>query len=287
MAEKRKTIDDLRNKIAEGKKITYTACYDYPMARIAEQADIDIILLGDSITMVIEGNDSTVPADFEHMLRCAQAVRKAAPTAFLLGDMPYGTYLADNSDTIRLAFRYFKEADVDAVKVEGGVNVCPVIESLTNATIPVFGHIGLTPQSALSLGGFKTQGRDVTSAKRLVYEAREIENAGAIAIAVECVPAKVGKIITDNANIPILSTGAGPHCDGHFQNMYDLLGLFDKFVPKFVKQYAKLHDVILDAMKEFVADVEEGRYPADEHNYKIASKQYEQLVAELKDEGLM
>jgi 3-methyl-2-oxobutanoate hydroxymethyltransferase len=287
MVKGKKTIEYLRNKMATGGKITYTACYDYPLARIAEKAGIDIILLGDSIAMVIEGNDSTVPADFEHMLRCARAVRKGAPTVFLIGDMPYGTYFADIGETIKLAFRYFKEATVDAIKVEGGLNVCPIIRALTNATIPVVGHIGLTPQSALSLGGFKTQGRTAESAKRLVREAREIEKAGAIAIAVECVPMEIGKIIAEGANLPILSTGAGPHCHGQFMNIYDLLGLFEEFRPKFVKRYANLHETAVAAMKEFIAEVESGRYPAEEHNYTMDKGQADLLIEELKRENLI
>lgn len=283
MVKGKKTIEYMHEKLSDGKKLTYTACYDYPMAKIAEEAGIDIILLGDSITMVIEGNSTTVPADFEHMLRCARAVRKGAPKAFLIGDMPYGTYLADNGKTIELAFRYFKEANVDAVKVEGGLNILAVVSELTKATIPVIGHIGLTPQSLLSLGGFKTQGQSVESAKKLIYEAKALEEAGVIAIAVECVPAAIGKIITERASVPILSTGAGQYCDGQFLNMYDMLGFFDQFKPKFVKIYANLHEVILKGIKEFIAEVEDGKFPTDEYNYPLPPEQFDALMEEIGD----
>jgi 3-methyl-2-oxobutanoate hydroxymethyltransferase len=253
----------------KGQRITMITGYDYPMALLEERAGIDIILVGDSLGMTILGYDTTLPVTMDIMVEHAKAVRRGAPTAYVIGDMPYMSYQVSVEEAVRNAGRFMKEAGVDAVKLEGGRNVVDVIAALTKATIPVMGHLGLTPQSIAMLGGFKAQGRDIAAAEAIIEDAKAIEEAGAVSILLEAVPPEVAKVITERAKIPIISIGAGPYCHGQLLIVHDMLGFFDAFTPKFVKKYANLNKVILDALTQYKEDVENGVFPADEHCYKM------------------
>lgn len=202
------------------------------------------------------------------ILEHAKAVRRGAPTAYIIGDMPYMSYQPSIEEAIRNAGLYMK-AGMDAVKLEVGRNVVDIVAALAKATIPVMGHIGLTPQSIAMLGGFKAQGRDLTAAEMLIEDAKALEEAGATTLLLEAVPPEVAKVITERANIPVISIGAGPYCHGQLLIVHDMLGFFDAFTPKFVKKYADLNKIILDALAEYIKDVESGAFPAEEHCYKM------------------
>ncbi len=278
----KKTIQYLMEKKRRGEKITRTVLYDYPMAVLAEEAGIDVINVGDSLGMVVLGEDTTIRVTLDLLVAHAKAVRKGAPTAFIMGDMPFLSYQVSIEEAIRNAGRFLVEADMDAVKVEGGFNVIETIKALTQATIPVVGHTGLTPQSATSLGGFKTQGREAQTAFKLVQEVEALEKAGAVMILLEAVPAEVTKIITERSFVPILATGSGPHSDSPCILAYDIVGLTRRRLPKFVKQYANVANIIGDAFKRYVEDVKTGVYPDEAHSYNMAEGEYEKLLALLK-----
>ncbi|MCL4426546.1 MAG: 3-methyl-2-oxobutanoate hydroxymethyltransferase [Firmicutes bacterium] len=277
------TITTLQAKKARGEKITMLTCYDYPTALLEEKAGVDILLVGDSLAMTVLGHPSTLTATMDVMIVHAQAVRRGAPGAFLIGDMPYMSYQISKKEAIRNAGRFMAEAGCDAVKLEGGRNMAEVVEALTKATIPVMGHLGLTPQSIAQLGGFKAQGRNVDTALRVIEDAKILEEAGAFAILLEAVPPEVGKIITKQASIPIISIGAGPQCDGQLLIVHDMLGFFDAFTPKFVKKYANLNETILQAFREYIDDVTSGRFPASEHFYNMKPGEAARLEAQVKD----
>jgi 3-methyl-2-oxobutanoate hydroxymethyltransferase len=276
--QEKKTIQYLMEKKRKGEKIRRTVIYDYPMAVLAEAADIDVINVGDSIGMVVLGEDTTIKVKLDFLITHAKAVRKGAPTAFIMGDMPFLSYQISTEEAIKNAGRYIQEAEVDAVKIEGGFNVIETIKALTTATIPVVGHVGLTPQSAAGLGGFKTQGRDAESAFRLVKEVEALEKAGAIMILVEAVPAEVTKVITERSSVPILGTGSGPYSDSPSINPYDMLGFYQGKVPKFVKQYANLSEIISDAFRRYIKDVETGVFPDESFSYKMMKGEYERFL---------
>jgi len=284
LAREKVTIPYLYQKRARGEKITMLTCYDYPTAILQEKAGVDIILVGDSLAMTVLGHDSTLPATMDVMIVHAQAVRRGAPGAFLVGDMPYMSYQVSKEEAIRNAGRFMAEAGCDAVKLEGGRNVAEVVEALTRATIPVMGHLGLTPQSIAQLGGFKAQGRDVETALRLIEDARILEEAGAFAILLEAVPPEVARLVRERASIPIIGIGAGPHCDGQLLIVHDMLGFFEAFTPRFVKKYANLNEIMLKAFREYIDDVTAGRFPAPEHCYTMKPGEAERLEALLRKE---
>ncbi len=269
MTRDKVTLLTLQVKKEHNEPITMITGYDYPTARAEEAAGIDIILVGDSMAMTVLGHDSTLPISLDVMVAHAQAVRKGAPTAYLIGDMPYMSYQTSTSDAIRNAGRYMAEAGCDCVKLEGGSNALDTVEALVKATIPVMGHIGLTPQSIAQLGGFKSQGRTADSALKLIRDAKALENAGACMILVEAVPPEITKIIGERSGIPIISIGAGPYCDGQLLIVHDMLGWFDSFTPKFVKKYADLYGTITTALTHYVEEVRSRAFPAPEHNYSI------------------
>ncbi|HAI20751.1 MAG TPA: 3-methyl-2-oxobutanoate hydroxymethyltransferase [Clostridiales bacterium UBA8153] len=277
LAREKVTIPHLFQKKARGEKITMLTCYDYPTALLQEKAGVDIILVGDSLAMTVLGHDSTLPATMDVMVVHTQAVRRGAPGAFLIGDMPYMSYQVSSQEAIRNAGRFLAEARCDAVKLEGGRNVAEVVAALTRATIPVMGHLGLTPQSIAQLGGFKAQGRDAEAAWQVVEDAKALEQAGAFAILVEAVPPEVGQLITERASIPIISIGAGLHCDGQLLIVHDMLGFFEAFTPKFVKKYADLNGIILRAFREYIDEVVQGRFPAAEHCYSMKAGELARL----------
>ncbi len=276
------TILNLHNKMEAGQKITMLTGYDYPMALLEEKAGIDIILCGDSMAMTVLGHESTLNVDMETMIIHAKAVRKGAPTAFLVGDMPYMSYQISKKEAIRNAGRYMAEAGCDAVKLEGGANMAKTVKALVNATIPVMGHLGLTPQSIAQLGGFKSQGRDCSGALKIIEDARILEEAGISLLLLEAVPPEVAKIITDRANIPVIGIGAGPHVHGQLLIVHDALGFFDAFTPKFVKKYLDLNSVILDALNRYKDDVEQGQFPEEEQCYKLKDGEFEKICEQLE-----
>lgn len=279
---KRKGVPYLYEKKAKGEKMPRTALYDYPMACIAEEAGIDIINVGDSISMITFGNEDTLGAKLDIMIEHAIAVRKGAPTAFIMGDMPFGSYQVSEEEAVRNAIRYLKEAGTDSVKIEGGAEIVPLIRRLTEASIPVVAHTGLTPQSINLLGGYKTQGRDAEAAYQLIKNVIEFEKAGAVAVVVESVPQEVARIIYEKLSIPFLGTGAGPYSDSPMINLYDLLGFFER-TPRFAKRYANLKEIAVAAAKTFVSEVRKQIYPGPEHCYNMHEGEYDKLVSLCQD----
>lgn len=279
---KRKGVPYLYEKKAKGEKMPRTAVYDYPMACIAEEAGIDIINMGDSIAMVTFGNEDTLSAKLDVMIEHAIAVRKGAPTAFIMGDMPFGSYQVSHEEAVRNATRYLKEAAMDCVKIEGGAEIVPLVRRLTEASIPVIAHTGLTPQAINMLGGYKTQGRDAMAAHQLIKNVLEFEKAGAVAIVVESVPQEVAKIIYEKLTVPFLGTGAGPYSDSPMINLYDLLGFFER-TPRFAKRYANIKEIAVEATKTFVEEVHNQVYPGPEHCYNMREGEYEKLMSLCQD----
>jgi 3-methyl-2-oxobutanoate hydroxymethyltransferase len=281
--EKKVTIFDLQAKKRRGEPITMLTAYDYPTALLVERAGIDIILVGDSLGMVVLGYEGTVPVTMDEMIHHAKAVRRGASSPFLIGDMPFMSYQASISQAVANAGRFLQEAGMDAIKLEGGRGMVPTIKAIINAGIPVMGHIGLTPQSASLLGGFKVQGRDAASAKAILDDALALEEAGCFAILLEAIPDRLGKAITERVSIPTIGIGAGPHCDGQVLIFHDLVGLFEGFKPKFVKQYANLFAEIGQALERFKEDVEEETFPAPEHCYTIPDEEWAKFLALLEE----
>jgi 3-methyl-2-oxobutanoate hydroxymethyltransferase len=242
-------------------KITMLTAYDAAFGRMLDSAGVDMLLVGDSLGMVILGYYSTVAVTMDEMIHHASAVRRGATNTLLVGDMPFLSYQVSHADAIANAGRFFKEAGCDAVKLEGGLEVCGVTRAIVDAGMPVIGHIGLTPQTAGKLGGLKVQGKDAESARRLLLEAKALETAGAFCVVLECIPDGVAQYITDAISIPTIGIGAGVHCDGQVLVTHDLLGMFEKFIPSFVKQYTTLAPDIKNAVADFNKDVKDGVYP--------------------------
>jgi 3-methyl-2-oxobutanoate hydroxymethyltransferase len=253
-------------------RISMITGYDFPLAQLEERAGIDIILVGDSLGMTVLGYDSTLPVGMDIMIEHCQAVRRGAPGAFLVGDMPFMSYQTGPRDAVVNAGRFMKEAGTDAVKLEGGRNVQDIVAALTKATIPVMGHLGLTPQSIAMLGGFKAQGRSLAAAEALIEDAKALEEAGAVMILLEAVPPELAQLISERATIPIIGIGAGPFVHGQLLIVHDMLGFFDAFTPKFVKKYANLNATIADALAAYIQDIESGAFPQPEHNYKMEAE---------------
>jgi 3-methyl-2-oxobutanoate hydroxymethyltransferase len=242
--------------------------YDYPTAQIVDEAGIDVILVGDSVGMVVQGLTSTIPVTMEEMLYHAKLVARAAASALIVGDLPFLSYQGSCEEAIRNAGRFLKEAGAEAVKLEGGSQVADKIRAVVAAGIPVMAHIGLTPQSVHVLGGFKVQGKDLATREKILADARAVEEGGAFSVVLEAMPSSLAKEVTQNLRIPTIGIGAGPDCDGQVLVLHDLLGLFDRFTPKFVKQYAKLRASALKAVMDYKQDVESGKFPAEEQSFK-------------------
>jgi 3-methyl-2-oxobutanoate hydroxymethyltransferase len=274
---KKVTAHTLIEKKKAKQPITWLTAYDFPMAQFEEKAGIDIILVGDSIGMTTFGFDSTLPVTMDLLIPHTQAVRKGAPNVFLIGDMPYMSYQVCAQEAVRNAGRFMAECGCDAIKLEGGREVLDTIKAIIRATVPVVGHLGLTPQSIAMLGGFKAQGRDAAAAVRLIEDAKLLEEAGVCMILVEAVPPEVGKIIAERAQIPIIGIGAGPHVDGQCLIVHDMLGMFEAFTPKFVKKYASIGEQVVTALKDFTQDVARGGFPAPEHCYKMPESELRRL----------
>jgi 3-methyl-2-oxobutanoate hydroxymethyltransferase len=261
------SIPELLDRKNRGPKLTMLTAYDYPTARIVDRAGVDLILVGDSLGMVCLGYPDTVSVTMEEMLHHTAAAARGTERALVVGDMPFLSYQVSEEEAVRNAGRFVKEARADCVKLEGGVTQADKAEAIVRAGIPVMGHIGLTPQTATQLGGFKVQGRDPKAAKRLLEDARALEAAGAFSIVLECVPSDLAAEITQRLSIPTIGIGAGPRCDGQVLVLHDLVGLFERFTPKFVKQYAHLSQDIGAAVEAYRAEVESGAFPAKEHEF--------------------
>jgi 3-methyl-2-oxobutanoate hydroxymethyltransferase len=259
------TIQTLVAKKADQRKIAMLVTYDYPFAKLAEAGSIDSILVGDSIGMTVFGYPSLLPVTMELMIPHTVAVRKGAPNTFLIGDLPFLTYEVTTPDAIRNAGRFMAECGCDAVKLEGGRNRADVVKALVNASIPVVGHIGFTPQAMTMLGGFKAPGQDVDAALRLVEDAKVLEDAGVCMLVLEAVPADLAAMIASRAKIPVCGFGSGPHVDGQVLLLHDMIGMFDAFTGKFSKRYVDMGTEVTKAVREFVREVESGTFPAPEH----------------------
>jgi 3-methyl-2-oxobutanoate hydroxymethyltransferase len=271
------TIQTLREKKANGEPMTFLTAYDYPTAILEQQAGIDVILVGDSIGMVVYGLDSTLPVTMDLMMPHVQAVRRGAPDVYLVGDMPYMSYQVSKSEAIRNGGRFMAEGACDAVKLEGGREMAETIKAMTEATIPVMGHIGLTPQAAAQLGGFKAQGRDIETAKKLIEDAQILEEAGVSSLLMEAVPAELAAIITRRASVPTFGIGAGAQCDGQVLVIHDMIGMYDRKTAKFVKKYKQVGAEILDGLAQFKKEVGEKAFPAKEHCYPMPQDVAEEL----------
>ena len=249
------------------KKIVCLTAYDYPTARLLDEAGVDVILVGDSLAMVVLGHDSTLPVTIDEMLHHTRAVRRGTKHALVVADMPFGSYHSDTAESLRNAVRFVKEAGAEAVKVEGGERRLELIARLTEAEIPVMGHVGLTPQSVNALGGYRVQGKTVDSAEQLLRDARAVEAAGAFAVVLEAVPRELATQITRELRIPTIGIGAGPDCDGQIPVVHDLLGLTFEQTPKFARKYANVGEIISRAVREYAADVRSGNFPTDNESY--------------------
>ncbi len=277
----KKTRFDLQRMKEAGEKAAWITAYDYPTALLAEKAGMDLILVGDSLGMCVYGYRGTMPVTMEQCIVHSEAVRRAAPNTFVIGDMPFLSYQTTVADAVFNAGRFHKEADVDAVKLEGGRRVNPQIQAIADGGMLVMGHIGLTPQSSGQLGGFKAQGRTADTALELIDDAKAIEGAGAFALLVEAVPPEVSSIIRDTLRIPVYSIGAGVEADGQLMIVSDLLGIFQAFTPKFVKKYANLGLAMEEAFTEYIKDVRSGAFPAPEHTYRMVEGELEKLKERL------
>ena len=249
------------------KKIVCLTAYDYPTARLLDEASVDVILVGDSLAMVVLGHDTTLPVTIDEMLHHARAVRRGTKRALVVADMPFGSYHSDTAESLRNAVRFVKEAGAEAVKVEGGERRLELIARLTEAEIPVMGHVGLTPQSVNALGGYRVQGKTVDSAEQLLRDARAVEAAGAFAVVLEAVPRELAAQITRELRIPTIGIGAGPDCDGQILVVHDLLGLTFEQTPKFARKFANVGQIISSAVREYCADVQSGNFPTDNESY--------------------
>ena len=266
---KKTTTLTFRDKRERREPISMVTAYDFPTARLADQAGVDAILVGDSLAMVVLGHADTLSVTMDEMLHHARAVRRGASRALLVGDMPFLSYQADEAEAVRNAGRFLKEAGMEAVKLEGGRTVAPTVRRIVGAGIPVQGHIGLTPQSVNALGGFKVQGKTAAAARGLLEDALALEDAGCFSIVLESVPDRVAAHITERLSVPTIGIGAGPGTSGQVLVLHDMLGLFDRFTPRFVKRYAELGESTRAALETFRAEVESGAFPGAEHSYAI------------------
>ncbi len=280
------TVPLILDRKLRGEKITCLTAYDYPTARLVDEAGIDMILVGDSLAQVVLGYDSTIPVTLEEMLHHLRAVRRATRRALLIVDLPYGTYHVGEEETLRASIRCLKEGGAEAVKIEGGKKRAALIRRLVEAEIPVMGHIGLTPQSVHSFGGYRVQGRTLESALELLADAQAVEDAGAFALVLEGIPRELATLITGRLRIPTVGIGAGPDCDGQVLVVHDLLGLSFSPRAKFVRSYADLAAVLRDAFARFRDDVLAGRYPADAESYHWSASLREQFEKEVATRSL-
>lgn len=276
MAKKKVTIPEIMEMKKTGKKFKMITVYDYPMASMVDQSKAELILVGDSLGMVIQGHEGTVPVNIEDVIYHVKAVRRGAPNTFIVGDMPFLSYQVSTEEAIRNAGTLLK-IGADCVKMEGGMKVVERVRAVVDAGIPVIAHIGLTPQTAALVGGFKVQGKSAEAAEKLLKEALALEEAGAFAIVLECLPTGLAKLIDEKLSIPTIGCGAGPYTTGQNLNAYDLLGIFDKFVPKFVKQYAQMGQQMVEVFNTWCTEIDEGIFPEKKHEFTMNDEDLERL----------
>ena len=284
MTEQRKkiTLPYLFKKVQDGIPITWLTCYDYPTAYLQERAGVEMILVGDSLGMTMLGYDSTLPVTMDDMIRHTQAVRRGAPTAFVIGDMPYMSYQPSVETAIHNAGRFMAETGCDAIKLEGGAAMADKVKGIVDAGIPTIGHLGLTPQSVSALGGFRLQGKSAALAKRILDDAKALEQAGAFAILLEMVPDRLCKLITEQAeDCIIMSLGSGPHAHGQLLIYHDMFGLYPKFKPRMAKVFGNAGEVILNGLKTYVQEVTEKTFPQPENWFGMPDEEYDELVKSL------
>ncbi len=273
MDRKKITPVDVQAMKRQGKRIAMLTAYDYPTALLEDRAGIEIILVGDSLGMTVLGYENTVPVTMEEMIHHTKAVSRGAKVALIIGDMPFMSYNASEREAILNAGRFMKEGGADAVKLEGGASVKETVRSIVKAGIPVMGHIGLTPQTISMLGGFKVQGKDAQAAQKIIDDALSLEDAGAFSVLLEAVPAPIAKRVTERLNVPTIGIGAGVHCDGQVLVVHDMLGLFDRFTPKFAKRYVNLSELMLKAFDSYREEVSQGTFPTDQHSFHMDEKE--------------
>ena len=280
MPERKKiTLPYLFNKVAKEEPVTWLTCYDYPTAYLQEQAGVEMILVGDSLGMTMLGYETTLPVTMDDMIRHTQAVRRGAPTAFLVGDMPYMSYQPSVETAIRNAGRFMAEAACDAIKLEGGKEMADRVHGIVSAGIPTIGHLGLTPQSVSALGGYRVQGKGALQAKNIIDDAKALEEAGAFAILLEMVPDRVCKLITERAkDCFIMSLGSGPHAHGQLLIYHDMFGLYPRFKPRMAKVFGDAGKVILEGLQNYVAEVTRREFPQSENWFGISDQEYEELL---------
>ncbi len=268
MADK-KTWPKMQEMKENGEKIAMITAYDYSSAGMAEKAGIDIILVGDSLGNVVQGGDNTLPVTVDEMIYHAKAVKRGAPNTCIIVDMPFGSYEISIEEGVRNAVRIIKETGCDGVKLEGGIERAELIKAITNASVPVMAHIGMTPQKIAQMGGFKVQGKSIEDAQKLIDAAKALEAAGAVQVLMECVPTPLATKITESLDVPTIGIGAGNGTTGQVLVWYDMAGMYDKFCPKFVKKYAEAGKIITDAMAEYVSEVKGGQFPDEAHSFAL------------------
>lgn len=278
MAEK-KTWPKMQKMKAEGEKIAMLTAYDYASASMAEKAGVDIILVGDSVGNVVQGQDNTLPVTVDEMIYHAKAVKRGAPNTCIITDMPFGSYEVSIEEGVRNAIRILKETGCDGVKLEGGAERAALIKALTEASVPVMAHIGMTPQKIAQMGNFAVQGKSAEDAQKLLEAAKALEAAGAVQVLMECVPTPLATMITEALEVPTIGIGAGNGCTGQVLVWYDMAGMYDKFCPKFVKKYAEAGKLITEAMAEYVSEVKSGAFPDEAHSF--AMKNAEEILPRL------
>ena len=279
---KKVTTQALRAKKERGEPITMLTAYDYPTALAMDRAGVDAILVGDSLGMVVLGYETTLPVTMEDMLHHCKAVARGAKSAHLIGDMPFMSYQVSTAEALRNAGRMLQEGGMDAVKLEGGHQAASTIEAIVAAGIPVMGHLGLTPQSVHQFGGFRAQGKTAAAARKLVEDAQLLEEAGCFSLVLESIPSRLAELVTERLSIPTVGIGAGAGCDGQVLVTHDLLGLFDRFTPKFAKRYAELHAEMARAFAEYKSEVESHRFPGAEHSIDMPDEEWETLLADVE-----
>ncbi len=281
-ARKKVTTLTLRQKKERGEPISMLTAYDYPSALAVDQAGVDVILVGDSLAMVVLGYENTLSVTMDDMLHHSRAVARGAKFALLVGDMPFMSYQISVEEAVRNAGRFLQQGGMDAIKLEGGAERVPAIRAIVSAGIPVMGHLGLTPQSVNQLGGFKPQAKNAAAARKLLEDALALEEAGCFAIVLESVPARLAEYVSKHLSIPTIGIGAGAGCDGQVLVTHDMLGLFDRFTPKFVKKYANLHTDMQRAIGAYIDDVETRRFPAQEHTVSMPDAEWDEFIGGLE-----
>ncbi|MHA1889944.1 MAG: 3-methyl-2-oxobutanoate hydroxymethyltransferase [Promethearchaeota archaeon] len=286
MSLRKITAKKLIDKKKNGEKIVSITSYDYSFAKMVDESGIDLILVGDSLSMVMLGYKNTLSVTMDEMIHHTKAVTRAVSNAIVVGDMPFLSYKIDIKEAVKNAGRFIQEGGAEAVKVEGGTEIIPTIKAIIDADIQVMGHIGLTPQSIYKFGGFLVQGKTEEAAKKLVLDARNLQEAGVFAIVLESIPWQVAKIITENVDIPTIGIGAGPYCDGQILVIHDMLGIFTEFKPKFLKYFGDVGKSIRKALQDYKEEVSTGVYPAMEHSYEFPEEGVENIVSWIKDGDL-